>query len=205
MKRDDIIAAALQEFGHRDYENASTNAIIEQSGTSKGTFYHHFNSKEDLYFELIRVAADEKVSFMQRVAAQEQTRKPAGNLFDLLRSQIEASIQFSVAYPELARFSAKVAKETSEDIRDKIDGIIGGKTYDLFSQLIRTNIEQNYLRSDLPEEFVTRTFLFMISHFNEFLLEMGVEIEVENMDKITAILVDYIEFIETGLGKRRSQ
>ncbi len=199
MKRDDIIAAALIEFSSHNYEGASTNTIIEESGTSKGTFYHHFSGKEDLYLELVRLVADEKVRFMQTRTTDQGGLTSGDTLFDLLRSQMEASLRFSTAYPDYARFSTRVAKETHEKIREKIDGVVGGKTYELFSQLITAGMEQRHLRRDLPVEFVTRIFLFMISHFNEFLLEMKVEIEVENMDRIMKVLGDYIEFIESGL------
>ena len=49
MKKDDIINSAIEEFGKYDYDRASVNAIIENSRTSKGTFYHYFANKEELY------------------------------------------------------------------------------------------------------------------------------------------------------------
>ena len=200
MKRDDIINAALQEFTLHDYEGASINTIIEQSGTSKGTFYHHFPSKEALYLELIQRVAEEKVRFMQNLALHGSIQKKTGTIFDLLRSQIAASVRFSTAYPEYALFSARVAKESKKGIREKLDSLIGGKTQELFGQMIQSSIAEKHLRADLSEEFVTHMFLFMISRFNEFLLDMEMPIEVEYMDRIMVILGEYIEFLEKGLG-----
>ena len=198
MKRDDIIAAGLTEFSNYDYEGASVNAIIEKSSTSKGTFYHHFPSKEALYMTLIRLVADEKMAYLQKLAANNH-KKTQGNLFDMLREQIEASIRFSAEYPHYARFSARIANETRKDIRKKIDGLIGGKTHEIFDQLIRDQLEQKNLRDDLSAAFITRIFIFMVSRFNEFLLEMGVEIAVDNMDRIMQVLKEYIDFLEEGL------
>lgn len=201
MKRDHIIEAALVEFGNHDYDGASVNAIIERSQTSKGTFYHHFRSKEDLYLELVRQVADEKVGYMGKLAGKKQKDKIPGTLFDMLRDQIEASIRFAAEYPRYARFSARIANETRKGIRKKIDGLIGGRTSDMFRRLIMDNIEHKHLRADLSADFIIRIIVFLISRFNEFLLEMGVEIEPENMDRITQVLEEYIDFIEKGLGE----
>jgi TetR/AcrR family transcriptional regulator len=202
MKRDDIIYAALHEFTLHDYEGASINTIIEQSGTSKGTFYHHFRSKEALYLELVQRVAEEKMRFMQNLAAASPAQSTKGSIFDLLRSQIATAVRFSAAHPEYARFSTRVAKESKRSIREKLDALIGGKTQELFGQMIRTNIAEKHLRADLSEKFVTHMFLFMISRFNEFLLDMDMPIEVEHMDRIMVILGEYIEFLEKGLGSR---
>jgi AcrR family transcriptional regulator len=199
MKRDDIVAAGLAEFSNNDYEAASVNAIIEQSGTSKGTFYHHFPSKEALYFELIQQVADAKVRFMQSLNGADRSAGTGDTLFDLLRSQMAASVRFSAAYPQYALFSARVANETSQRVRNKIDTLVGAKTHELFSQMVQTGVERRQLRTDLSVEFITGMFLFMISRFNEFLLVLKVPIAVDNLDRIMTVLAEYIEFLERGL------
>lgn len=47
-KRDHVIEVALSLFIDRGYENVSVDDIIAATHTSKGTFYHYFNSKEDI-------------------------------------------------------------------------------------------------------------------------------------------------------------
>ena len=43
-----IIAAAWQLFYEQGYEETTIDEIVEESGTSKGSFYHYFRSKDDL-------------------------------------------------------------------------------------------------------------------------------------------------------------
>ena len=43
-----IIAAATPIFAARGYSGASLNAIIAASGLTKGGFYFHFSSKQEL-------------------------------------------------------------------------------------------------------------------------------------------------------------
>lgn len=48
QKRQQVIDKALEMFVSRGYEHVSVDEIIEKTGISKGTFYHYFNSKEEI-------------------------------------------------------------------------------------------------------------------------------------------------------------
>ena len=48
-----IIHESLKLFSLKGFLSASMNDILEASGTSKGGFYNHFQSKEDLFFEVL--------------------------------------------------------------------------------------------------------------------------------------------------------
>ena len=47
--KDKIIDEALRLFSVKGYMNTSTTEIITAAGTSKGGFYNHFKSKEELF------------------------------------------------------------------------------------------------------------------------------------------------------------
>lgn len=46
--KDKIIDAAYELFGEKGYEKTSVAEVIELAGASKGGFYHHFRSKEEI-------------------------------------------------------------------------------------------------------------------------------------------------------------
>lgn len=48
-RQDLILHAAKEEFAAHGLEQASINRIIERAGTSKGSMYYYFESKEDLF------------------------------------------------------------------------------------------------------------------------------------------------------------
>jgi AcrR family transcriptional regulator len=50
-RKGDIIAAAIELFRSKGYDNISINDIAERASISKGTFYKHFTGKEDLFYE----------------------------------------------------------------------------------------------------------------------------------------------------------
>jgi protoporphyrinogen oxidase len=57
-KRDHVINVALSMFIEKGFENVSVDDIITATHTSKGTFYHYFNSKEDIAAEVNRKQMD---------------------------------------------------------------------------------------------------------------------------------------------------
>lgn len=197
MKKDDIINAALDEFGRYDYERASINTIIKNSDTSKGTFYHYFENKEALYLALIKIVGEEKVRFLQQNS--KGALEPGYTIFEMLKHQIETSMAFAVAYPTYAQFSSKVANETGQEMKQKVQSIIGSNANEFFSTLIRKNIRQHKIRSDIPEEFICQLFTYMITQFNDFIIKAGVKMKPENMDQIMRYLRYYIDFLENGL------
>jgi AcrR family transcriptional regulator len=58
--REQLIAIATRLFGERGYEGASIEAVLRESGVSRGALYHHFDSKEAL-FEAVFEAVETNV------------------------------------------------------------------------------------------------------------------------------------------------
>lgn len=44
----------MRLFSRKGYENTSLADILEAVGTSKGGFYNHFKSKDDLFYEVLK-------------------------------------------------------------------------------------------------------------------------------------------------------
>jgi AcrR family transcriptional regulator len=54
VRRAEILSAAYKLFARDGYEATTVNAIIDELGLSKGAFYHHFASKEEVLQALAR-------------------------------------------------------------------------------------------------------------------------------------------------------
>jgi len=61
--RQRLLDAALQIFAGNGFERATVDEIVREAGFSKGAFYVHFESKEDLFWEIFR----------QRIEARKET------------------------------------------------------------------------------------------------------------------------------------
>lgn len=56
-RKQELVDAATALFYTRGYEETSVNDILDAVGCSKGSFYHHFESKMDLLAEIARQRA----------------------------------------------------------------------------------------------------------------------------------------------------
>ena len=61
-KRDDIIAAATELIRSKGVHAASIKAIIDASGASAGTIYHHFKNKNDIVLAVAQHAIAEPIT-----------------------------------------------------------------------------------------------------------------------------------------------
>jgi AcrR family transcriptional regulator len=198
MKKQAIIQAALTEFSQKTYENASVNTIIEDSKTSKGTFYHYFKSKKELYTYLLDLMVKTKIAFFQQ--AQGNISLPdTVSLFDLLRSQVDLSIDFVISYPQYASFALQVHKETDAALRSTILKHLGALSTEYYTQIIKENIAQGHVRNDMPIEFVTGFIVYVLAHMNDILKMMECELTVENRDSIKVKYCHLISILEKGL------
>lgn len=57
-KRDYVIAVALRLFSEKGFDNVSVDEIIAATNTSKGTFYHYFQSKEEIVREIYSIQCE---------------------------------------------------------------------------------------------------------------------------------------------------
>lgn len=54
--RENIVFTAMKLFSVSGYESTSLTDLLDAVGTSKGGFYNHFKSKDELFFEVLKEA-----------------------------------------------------------------------------------------------------------------------------------------------------
>jgi AcrR family transcriptional regulator len=81
-----ILAAALRVFIHKGFAAAKMSDIATEAGISYGLMYHYFQSKDEIYAELVRDAVDSSKHAIERVRADDsepidKMRSLAQNIF----------------------------------------------------------------------------------------------------------------------------
>jgi AcrR family transcriptional regulator len=66
-RRGELLDCAQALFFERGYERTTVNDIIDRAGVSKGGFYHHFSSKEEMLEALAARLAQEAIQRVQDV------------------------------------------------------------------------------------------------------------------------------------------
>jgi len=69
VRRAELIDCAQGLFLSRGYERTTVNDVIAATGLSKGAFYHHFRSKEDLLEAIAERFARVSVAFIEALQA----------------------------------------------------------------------------------------------------------------------------------------
>lgn len=198
MKKNDIIQAALKEFSTKNYNSASVNNIIKESNTSKGTFYHYFETKEKLYLFLIDMILSDKIDFFNKRA---ETKKDLNteNIFDLFRIQVEQSIDFCIEYPQYTSFIIQIRSESDKEIKNIVSKKMSTASKEYYYTIIKDNIDKKIIRDDLPIDFTQNILSYLLTNFLEFIKNIDCEISLENREFIKEQYNYYISFIEKGL------
>jgi len=78
--RERLLAAALEVFARNGYDRATVDEIVSGAGFSKGAFYVHFKTKDDLFWAML----DERVSGHQNTVRE--SLDPASSIDDNIRN-----------------------------------------------------------------------------------------------------------------------
>jgi AcrR family transcriptional regulator len=105
-KQQQILEAAVDEFADRGYSRASMNQLVKAAGISKGSLFHYFRTKGDLFGGIVDAAFGE-------VKAQVKAVRDATSGEPLpwrLEQLLEAGFEFVSAHPRLARIYFRVLR-----------------------------------------------------------------------------------------------
>lgn len=67
IRKKELIKIAYNLFITKGYENTSVDEIIAKAGIAKGTYYYHFESKEQILEEVVNMMIDEGVKRANQV------------------------------------------------------------------------------------------------------------------------------------------
>jgi AcrR family transcriptional regulator len=108
--RSKILAAAVEVFATRGYEDSSLKRVAAQAGFSKGAVYSNFENKDELFFELVASRIDERIE-----AVRLATEKKAASVGKMPKAGAgTGSSANAVAIEAVARLAGKVLREMGE-------------------------------------------------------------------------------------------
>lgn len=197
--KDKILEAALREFSQYFYDNASINNIIRESGTSKGTFYHYFRDKEDLYFQLIDLVVRDKLEFINRRVSEELSNLKDITLFsENFRILTRIALEFAAQNPMYYELGQKMLVEPNVDILNSMIQKYGNQTEALMTQLVDKAIEAGCVDSSLSRDFMIKFVTFVFSNLTKF-IPPG---ELTNFEKMIEYLDQVYFVLENGMKPR---
>lgn len=195
-KRGELIAAALEEFTTKSYEEASLNQIIKNAGISKGTFYYHFQDKQDLYLSLLNHGIQAKWEFINN-ATKELKDEAGQDIFASFKLQARMGVQFAQAHPKYHLLSKMFVKEKGNQIYEAALKVLGKGADVPLDAMIQEAIERGTFRQDFSPTFIKRMITHLFANFDEIFKDEA-DYDLEQMLKN---LDAYVDFMKYGLGR----
>ncbi|GJM71719.1 hypothetical protein HMSSN036_39350 [Paenibacillus macerans] len=97
--REELIAAGKELFMKQSFLNVNIKDVCGRAGVSRVTFYKHFQSMDELIFEVQMELLESMTEFVQRTAAGALNGK------EQLRSMLDAWIDLPGSIPDISSLS----------------------------------------------------------------------------------------------------
>jgi len=200
-KRDRVINAAVDEFYEYGYHKASISRIVKRASIAKGSFYHYFEEKDDLYKYLFELGGERKIKYIGPVLMN----IGAVDFFTLLRDTYLAGIRFSISEPKFSAIGQELVTMTNVKIKDEIMAENDQKGIDFFMNLLKMAQVNGELRLDLDLEFVAKMIIaFNMNIVDLYLKECG-EGPIDEEESMMKFVDKMIDMLSLGIKKQNNE
>jgi len=171
-RREEIIITARQLFFLQGYEDTPISDIIHHIGIAKGTFYHYFDSKEDLMIALADEITDEAIAIIAKITTD---------------SELDARTKFQMAFNRTGNWKVENRQMMLELLRvmyspnnlrlhETLNKMSLEKAAPYFAEIIRQGLDEGVWNTDYPDEIARIIFhmgLGIAEQFSESFLRLA--------------------------------
>lgn len=157
-RRKVILNSAAEVFGKFGFHGATMEDIAREAEIGKGTIYGYFDSKEILFYEMIKYGIEEYEKGMERAL------EIGGSLEEKLMSLCKFHKEYLNRYLDITQIVMSEKEALSMELMAEI---MREKTrlFNKMKEVIKEKIDKGELREDLDEEIVAIIIIGSINHF----------------------------------------
>lgn len=187
IRKKEIIKIAYNLFINKGYENTSVDEIISVAKIAKGTYYYHFESKEQLLEEVINMIIDEGVQRAKEVVNS--------NL------KIEEKFVYTIialrATQEEQQVQDEIHNENNIVLHKKINDRVINEATPLLSSIVREAIKEGlFTNSENIKERVKMTLILSSEMFDHNEInESTISVFIETLESIYGAKKGSLSFI----------
>jgi len=150
-----ILSAAVELFRDRGFEATRLEDVADKAGVSKATIYLYFESKEDLFFALIR---EKVVPMLEQTIAQAEAFEGPASEFLRLKAQ---SVGRLFAHSEQGAILKLVISEARRfpDLTDYYRTEVPERGLENIAKMVRRGIDEGEFR-ECDERAAATAFMF---------------------------------------------
>lgn len=145
-----IINVAWNLFYENGYENTTVDEIIARSGTSKGSFYHYFNSKNSLLSSLSYVFDEMYRELEPNLSPQQSCFEKLmylnREIFGMIENKIDINLLSGLLSTQL----------TTKDERNLLD--YNRYYYKLIRKIVEEGRERGEIKNDTPTSEIVKLY-----------------------------------------------
>jgi len=184
-----IVHESLKLFSLKGFLSTSVNDILQAANTSKGGFYNHFASKEDLFFHVLDKAR--RIWREKALSGLDEIESPIGKIEKLLENYRDRYLKDTNDFPGgciFVTFSVELDDQRPHLCQEVNTGFVGLKG--MLNRLLDEGKEIGELRSDVSTSAVTEMlFAGMVGASVIY----GVDKSAVSLDRSINALIDYLE------------
>jgi TetR/AcrR family transcriptional repressor of nem operon len=187
--KENIIHESLRLFSLKGFLGTSLQDILSAAGTSKGGFYNHFRSKEDLFYHVLDEARQEWRT--KNLNGLDEIDDPVGKIIRLLENFKDQYLVDSVHFPGGCVFitlSVELNDQRPHLSKELTKGFVGLKN--MIQRLLEQGKEVGQLNNNLDSSTVTEIlFAGMLGASVIF----GIEKSAKSLEQSINALISYAE------------
>lgn len=187
-RREQIIQAAMTVFGKKGYHRAKIGEIAKEAEIGKSTVYEYFDSKKDLFEEMIRFIAQDYYQDVESALEKGSTCR------ERLLSFARNHGTFIKSHMELAENTMSDSHSVSEEIKREMLGW-KMKIFQIIEDVLKTGVKEGELRAEIDTRAATSIILGSINE------GYAVQCIIDGKRPEDADLVPMMDLIFTGLGR----
>lgn len=154
--RSRIVAAAVALFAEQGFDATSVNQVVARAGVAKGALYHHFESKDDLLYEVYRELVDRQLSGLDVVVAR--GLEPADTLRAIVRDMVVTTAERVQEAKVFFRESHRLGDANQQRVR-----AARRRIHDAVTELVRAAQQDGRFAAVAVPEMVTFTIFGVIN------------------------------------------
>lgn len=149
--KETMLEQAILIINRKGYENVTVEQICEELGVTKGSFYHHFKSKNDLIFQRYKLLEGQISDYYNK-----RINLPA-------KEQLKAMFDWYIDYFSNKNFyEVGIILQFSMDKKWKNFGVANIFQKKIMTNIIRRGLEEKVFRKGLDPTDVTEFIYFNI-------------------------------------------
>jgi AcrR family transcriptional regulator len=187
--KDRIIHESLRLFSRKGYLGTSISDIMQAANTSKGGFYNHFASKEDLFYEVLDQAR--RIWREKTLAGLDEVESPVGKVRKLLENYRDRYLKDTENFPGgciFVAFSVELCDQRPHLSEEVNKGFIGLKN--LLKRYLDEGRQLGELNDSISTNAITETlFAGMVGTSVIYNLDRS----TTSLDRTINTLIDYLD------------